>query len=396
LIKLGNFCTGRNFQGHLNSQFNHRSELDLSFKMSIIPGSNLSSEAHARLDHFGSTNMAIFDESHNWQHILNVYANMLAIVKGDQIEYEEDLLTYMIKLHDIRDHKYPNCITEAALISFLDAEVGQVKREQIMLVIDNVSFSKQDSGKCTKISDSKLVKYLTIVRDADRLEALGQVGIQRCITFQTLQGNRVPQIVLFHCHEKILRLLPEKFIINPTAQKMAEPKHQEVVNYVKANCLIDSEEACRRGRIQDLKWLLDHDCSLSSNCFEIANQAKHNKLCEWLIVNGMLQTKLITIAVKTDNYDLMIFALDNEKLINQLYPKYNFNADLECALSMAIFTNSEDTAFLLHNRGARLSNSEIEFLSTHCNLKGIQIMMNLGYNVTYTDNMLDVLRQAVN
>ena len=283
--------------------------------MSIIAGSELSHDAHIRLDDFGSRNMAHFDESHNWQHVLNVYDNMLKIVHGDSIEYDQDLLTYMVKLHDVRDHKYPNSISEQTLIDFLDTEVGEIKRKQIMLVIDGVSFSKQvanetkqsgisnetkqsgisnetkqsdttGNGKYSIITDNKLREYLTIVRDADRLEAIGTVGIERCIKYQTVHGNRVPDVVLFHCHEKLLRLLPEHFIVNPTARKMAEPLHQQIVDYVLKHHLLDSEVAASRGRVQDLEWLRSHNCQLSTNCFNIALAAGHNNVCKWLITNG--------------------------------------------------------------------------------------------------------------
>ena len=78
---------------------------------------------------------------------------------------------------------------------------------------------------------------MTAVSDADRLEALGQVGLERCIEFTKARNGIVPDDVVTHCHEKLLRLLPENFIKTQLGKSMAVPLHDVIVDYVKLNTI---------------------------------------------------------------------------------------------------------------------------------------------------------------
>lgn len=81
----------------------------------------------------------------------------------------------------------------------------------------------------------KLSPYLDALRDADRLEAIGQIGIDRCIAYSISIGRRIPEEVVDHCHEKLLRLYNEKFIVTEEGRKLAEPLHQIILDFVKDN-----------------------------------------------------------------------------------------------------------------------------------------------------------------
>ena len=97
------------------------------------------------------------------------------------------------------------------------------------MLIDNVSFSKEDKirkGLCSAPEIyPELHPYLQALRDADRLEAIGQIGIERCIEFTKSIGGNVPADVVTHCYEKLLRLYDEKFIVSEEARKRAVPLH---------------------------------------------------------------------------------------------------------------------------------------------------------------------------
>lgn len=172
-----------------------------------------------------------FDDSHNHIHALRVNYNAHKIMESIKSDYNKELLMYIAMLHDVCDHKYPESIPREQLEKFIESNLGEIQKKIVMMVIDNISFSKEAKGLRQEIQ-KPFDMYLLAVSDADRLEALGKVGIQRCIEFTSSHGGIVPDDVIKHCHEKLLRLLPENFIKTELGRKLAEPLHHEVELYV--------------------------------------------------------------------------------------------------------------------------------------------------------------------
>ena len=149
------------------------------------------------------------------------------------------MLSVAALLHDVCDHKYPESIPRAELDQYIEKMVGTEKAKNVIFLIDNVSFSKEDKvrkgqAKAVEVPDH-LKLYLDVLRDADRLEAIGKVGIDRCIAYSQKIQRKVPEEVVTHCHEKLLRLYEEHFIVTEMGRKLAEPLHQYIVDYVKQN-----------------------------------------------------------------------------------------------------------------------------------------------------------------
>lgn len=173
-----------------------------------------------------------FDDSHNHVHAMKVTHNAHIIMNTLQESYNHKLLTYIAMLHDVCDHKYPDSISKEQLSEFIKINLSAANEPIVMKIINNISFSKEDKGETEEIPD--LYKnYHLAVCDADRLEAIGQVGIDRCIEFTKARGGVVPDDVVKHCHDKLLRLLPENFIKTEIGKKMAEPLHDIVYKYAK-------------------------------------------------------------------------------------------------------------------------------------------------------------------
>lgn len=173
-----------------------------------------------------------FDESHNYDHaicVTNTAHKIMKSIKGNN--YNSNLLTHIAMLHDVRDHKYENSISENELEEFIKKNMGSEYLAIILLIINNISFSKEESGKLETIPE-QFLDYLQCVSDADKLEALGKKGIERCKIYTISRGRKVPDDVIKHCHEKLLRLLPEGFIKTKLGRELAEPLHHEIVNYV--------------------------------------------------------------------------------------------------------------------------------------------------------------------
>ncbi len=174
----------------------------------------------------------IFDDSHNHVHAMKVTHLAHTIMKSLRNDYDERLLTYIAMLHDVCDHKYPESISKQELSNFIITNLSAENEPIIMKIIDNISFSKEDKG-LTEILPEQYSDYLIAVSDADKLEALGEVGLERCIEFTKSRGGIIPNDVVKHCNEKLLRLLPENFIKSQLAKSMAGPLHDVIENYVK-------------------------------------------------------------------------------------------------------------------------------------------------------------------
>jgi uncharacterized protein len=182
------------------------------------------------LFNFVIENTKIFDESHNHVHAMKVTHLAHIIMKSLRQEYNEKLLTYIAMLHDVCDHKYQNAISKDVLSNFITTNLSSENEPVIMKIIDNISFSKEDKGLRETIPE-QYNDYLTAVSDADKLEALGAVGLERCIEFTKARGGEIPDDVVKHCHEKLLRLLPENFIKTSLAKEMAAPLHDVITEY---------------------------------------------------------------------------------------------------------------------------------------------------------------------
>jgi HD superfamily phosphodiesterase len=197
-----------------------------------------------------------FDASHNGEHAEAVWNNVLAILKihdemnltpGSYSEHkfpDYDLLQLMLVawLHDVCDHKYPESISQTALYDYVRQQYGDEMATNVKLYIDHISFSKQDKAIKNNEEDVQLSYHgrylLDVLRDADRIEAIGKVGLERCETFArsrhpNASDKEIRDLVLMHCYEKLLRLLNEHFICTYGGRILAAPHHRIIVDYVK-------------------------------------------------------------------------------------------------------------------------------------------------------------------
>lgn len=168
-----------------------------------------------------------FDESHDYKHAIAVYKNALNIAKIEFPFYDNEILEYACMLHDVCDHKYEHSISKEDLNKYICKKLIPSKAKLVIDIINNISFSQEIKNKRQKLN----TPYQDIVSDADKLEALGEVGLNRCIEFTKSRNGRIPEDVIIHCHEKLLRLKDE-FIRTPTGKMMAETLHDYIVKYV--------------------------------------------------------------------------------------------------------------------------------------------------------------------
>lgn len=189
-----------------------------------------------------------YDESHDINHHVDVYRNAIIILKSfggsdklqmdsDKYHYLCDLLMYSSLLHDTIDHKYKNRIEEKILCvnDFLKNTV-QEKYADIKWIIDNISYSKEHKNGYPLHHDKIVQLARDIISDADKLEAIGDKGLERCYQFTIacnpgISDENATKIVVEHCHEKLLKL-KDNFIRTEKGKKMALPLHMILVDFV--------------------------------------------------------------------------------------------------------------------------------------------------------------------
>lgn len=157
-----------------------------------------------------------FDESHDWKHALNVAKLSIKFLN------KKDVL-YLALLHDVCDHKYPESIPRQELTNFINNKLSKYK--YIDNLIDKVSFTYHKKNK-----EEKIPKILEVVRDVDRgYEALGKKGIER-LELYSKRINRGKEDSIKHCFDKLLIMIPERYIIN--INKEIINNHNIIVDYV--------------------------------------------------------------------------------------------------------------------------------------------------------------------
>lgn len=152
---------------------------------------------------------------HDISHSVRVYKNALKIA---ETEPACDMLVVSLAslLHDADDHKlFSNENNENARAFLSGSGIPAEKIEEIIKVINSVSFS-QNRGRKPETLEGK------IVQDADRLDAIGAIGIARTFAFGGEHGRSIEESVQ-HFYDKLLLIKDE---LNTEAAKTeADKRH---------------------------------------------------------------------------------------------------------------------------------------------------------------------------
>ena len=159
---------------------------------------------------------------HDVEHTMRVYRNAMRIAEKEQ-GADNEIISLAALLHDADDHKLFNTVDNANARGFLSSHaVSPEKLEAIISAINSVSFS-QNRGKHPETLEGM------IVQDADRLDAIGAVGIARTFAFGGEHGRSLDASIQ-HFHEKLLLLKDE--MNTETARKMAEERHAFMLEFL--------------------------------------------------------------------------------------------------------------------------------------------------------------------
>lgn len=182
-----------------------------------------------------------FDASHDIDHIRRVMKNAEEICATEPTA-NEYVVTLGVLLHDIDDPKYKeeHNLTAKEILETNGAEEKLV--EQVLACIESVSFSGGNAREITSVEGA-------IIRDADRLDAIGAVGIARAFAFGGAKGRKLyvrdevarnqmseaeyrekETATVTHFYEKLL-LLKDLMVTNE-GKRLAEQRHQYMVGFL--------------------------------------------------------------------------------------------------------------------------------------------------------------------
>lgn len=189
---------------------------------------------------------------HDWFHTHRVLTNSLRIAKTEDVD--EFVVTLGALLHDIADAKFhegDETIGPKMARDFLiSIDVDKKVVDHVVKIIENISFKsglKDGTGNPEKNKFSS--NELQVVQDADRLDAIGAIGIARAFNYGGFKNRELynPEIAsememtrevykksnsptINHFYEKLL-LLKNKMNTG-TGRKLAVERHQFMLDYL--------------------------------------------------------------------------------------------------------------------------------------------------------------------
>ena len=205
----------------------------------------MNSELIAQTKNFVQQKLAGAESGHDWLHIERVYQNALQLIESHPCDQTVVLIAVLI--HDLHDTKFQAGKEEEILneiINFLkNTGLDSDRIEHITKIINGISFRHSFDNQKPKSVEFK------IVQDADRLDAIGAIGIARAFayggfkkhpiydpfikpichtSFDAYKNSTAPSIN--HFYEKLLLL---KDLMNTDAAKtIAEKRHKFMEDFL--------------------------------------------------------------------------------------------------------------------------------------------------------------------
>ncbi|GLE10639.1 hypothetical protein PINS_up022856 [Pythium insidiosum] len=182
------------------------------------------------------------DASHDWRHIERVWTLARALALEEKLDADAvEIVDLAALLHDIDDWKYQtgDVATKRAETFLRSQNVSDAVVDRVMDIINHMGFKEELGGKQREITTE-----FGCVQDADRLDAIGAIGIARCFTYgghkkRALYDPEIPPTAeisqaqymeksraaptINHFYEKLLKL--KGMMKTNAGRRIAEERH---------------------------------------------------------------------------------------------------------------------------------------------------------------------------
>ena len=180
--------------------------------------------------------MSKYDSSHDFNHILRVLALAKHILNEELKAYpwkklHKQAVILAALLHDVGDKKYVQAGEEQSIENLLQKS-GCPPRfiAKVALIVEHVSYSSE--MKRPQLVKAMLGAHpeLAIVQDADRLDAIGAIGIGRTFTYGAAKNpNGGMQSVIEHFTDKLENI--EGMMKTDSGKRLARERTQRLKDF---------------------------------------------------------------------------------------------------------------------------------------------------------------------
>ncbi len=171
-----------------------------------------------------------FDSGHDWWHLHRV-RNLSLQIQQEEIAGDRFIIEISALLHDIDDKKFRKSGNPGAEIIITDLLHQSGVEDSIILEV--IGINKHISFSSGVEIENKSPEF-SIVQDADRLDAIGAIGIARAFNYGGFKNNAiyVPEVfgqkhnpsTIAHFYDKLLLL--SGMMNTSTGSKLAEERHK--------------------------------------------------------------------------------------------------------------------------------------------------------------------------
>ncbi|RVX67366.1 hypothetical protein B0A52_09147 [Exophiala mesophila] len=181
-----------------------------------------------------------FDASHDFNHIKRVVANSLTILDKEEELQKRSCLPALnplsvilgALLHDVEDKKYRSADDTTSPTKQILNQVGLTDdyADLMLQLVHGVSYSSEVKDPEKVIRAIQLIPELAIVQDADRLDAIGAIGIGRCFTFSGAKKIPDMQDSIAHFEDKLIKL--RDMMKTETGRLLAEERTDRILEFM--------------------------------------------------------------------------------------------------------------------------------------------------------------------